>query len=730
MSQQLKIEFGGRELVIEFGKLAGQASGAVTVRYAETIVLVTVCSSKPREGIDFFPLTVDYEERLYAAGKIPGGFIKREGRPSQQATLAARLTDRAIRPLFPKGFRNEVQLVITVLSTDQENDPDILALLGASAALNMSDIPFEGPLGVVRVGHIDGELVLNPTFSQLSTSKLDLIVAGTKQAVVMLEAGAQEVSESLVLEAIKFAQKANQQLIGLQEQLRQQQGKTKMDFISFVPSAELERAVADVVGERFTPAVSQADRGLREEALDKLKREVLDRLGGGYKPSDISEAFEKKAKAEFRTTTLKRGSRLNNRRFDEIRPISSEVGVLPRTHGSGLFTRGETQVLSITTLGSPGEEQILDTISQEESRRFMHHYNFPPFSTGEVKRMGSAGRREIGHGALAERALEPLIPPVNEFPYTVRVVSEVLSSSGSTSMASVCASSLSLMDAGVPLKSHVAGIAMGLISDNDRYQVITDIEGLEDAWGDMDFKVAGTPQGITAVQMDIKLKGINLDVVEKALLGAQQGRQQILSLMQQTIASSRAEMSRFAPRMYRMTIDPGKIGAVIGPGGRTIRAIIEKTKATIDVENDGTVVIGSSNEESAQRAMRIVSDLTKEIEVGAVYTGKVTRIMPFGALVEILPGKEGMVHISELADYRVPSVEDVVKVGDEVMVKVIETDRTGKIRLSRRAVFEETHRPDASRGPRPAFPRRDSQEGGRPPARNSDSPPREGFRPK
>ena len=730
MSQQLKIEFGGRELVVEFGKLAGQASGAVTVRYADTIVLVTVCSSQPREGTDFFPLTVDYEERLYAAGKIPGGFIKREGRPSQQATLAARLTDRAIRPLFPKGFRNEVQLVITVLSTDQENDPDILALLGASAALTMSDIPFEGPLAVVRVGHINGELVLNPTFSQLSTSKLDLVVAGTKQAVVMLEAGAQEVSESLVLEAIKFAQKANQQLIGLQEQLRQQYGKPKMDFISFVPSAELEQAVADVVGERLTPVLSQADRGIREESLDKLKWEVVDRLGGNYKPSDVAEAFEKKAKAEFRATTLKRGIRLNNRKFDEIRPISSEVGVLPRTHGSGLFTRGETQVLSITTLGSPGEEQILDTISQEESKRFMHHYNFPPFSTGEVKRMGSAGRREIGHGALAERALEPLIPPVNEFPYTVRVVSEVLSSSGSTSMASVCASSLSLMDAGVPLKSHVAGIAMGLISDNDRYQVITDIEGLEDAWGDMDFKVAGTPQGITAVQMDIKLKGINLDVVEKALLGAQQGRQQILSLMQQTIASSRAEMSRFAPRMYRMTIDPGKIGAVIGPGGRTIRAIIEETKATIDVENDGTVVIGSSNEESAQRAMRIVSDLTKEIEVGAVYTGKVTRIMPFGALVEILPGKEGMVHISELADYRVPSVEDVVKVGDEVMVKVIETDRTGKIRLSRRAVFEETHRPDASRGPRPAFPRRDSQEGGRPPARHSDSPPREGFRPK
>jgi polyribonucleotide nucleotidyltransferase len=729
MSRQLQTEVGGRKLAIEFGKLAGQASAAVTVRYADTIVLVTVCSSQPREGTDFFPLTVDYEERLYAAGKIPGGFIKREGRPSQQATLAARLTDRAIRPLFPKGFRNEVQVVITVLSTDQENDPDILALLGASAALTLSDIPFEGPLGVVRIGYTDGELVLNPTFSQLATSQLDLVVAGTKQAVVMLEAGAKEVSESLVLEAIKSGHKANQELIELQEQLRQLYGKPKMQFTSFAPSHELEQAVADVVGERLAPILSQTDRWQRQEALEKLRWEVLEKLGGDYKSSDISEAFEQKAKAEFRTTILKRGSRLSNRKFDEIRPISCEVGVLPRTHGSGLFTRGDTQVLSITTLGSPGEEQLLDTISQEESKRFMHHYNFPPFSTGEVKRMGTPGRREIGHGALAERSLEPLIPPVDKFPYTVRVVSEVLSSSGSTSMASVCASSLSLMDAGVPIKSHVAGIAMGLISANGRYQVITDIEGLEDAWGDMDFKVAGTPQGITAVQMDIKLKGIGQDVIEKALLGAQQARQQVLSIMQQAITSSRAEMSPYAPRMYRMTIDPEKIGAVIGPGGRTIRAITAETKATIDVENDGTVVIGSANEEAAQKAMRIIGDLTREIEVGAVYTGKVTRIMSFGALVEIMPGKEGMVHISELADYRVPSVEDVVKVGDEVMVKVIETDRTGKIRLSRRAVFEETPRPDA-RGPRPTFPRRGPQEGGRPPTRRSDSPPREGFRPR
>ena len=729
MSQQLQTEFGGRKFVIEFGKLAGQASGAVTVRYADTIVLVTVCSSQPREGIDFFPLTVDYEERFYAAGKIPGGFIRREGRPSQQATLAARLTDRAIRPLFPKGFRNEVQVVITVLSTDQENDPDILALLGASAALTMSDIPFEGPIGVVRIGYIDGALVLNPTFSQLSISQLDLLVAGTKQAVVMLEAGAKEISESLVLEAVNFAHKANQELIGLQEQLRQLCGKPKMEFIKFVPSHELEQAVADIAGERLTPILSQADKGQRQEALDKLRWEVLEKLGADYKSSDISEAFEQKAKAEFRTTILRRGSRLSNRGFDEIRPISCEVGGLPRTHGSGLFTRGDTQVLSITTLGSPGEEQMLDTISQEESKRFMLHYNFPPFSTGEVKRLGTPGRREIGHGALAERALEPLIPPVNEFPYTIRVVSEVLSSSGSTSMASVCASSLALMDAGVPIKSHVAGIAMGLISDNSRYQVITDIEGLEDAWGDMDFKVAGTPQGITAVQMDTKLKGIGQDVIEKTLLGAQQARQQVLALMQQAIASSRAELSRYAPRMYRMTIDQGKIGAVIGPGGRTIRAITAETKATIDVENDGTVVIGSANEEAAQKAMRIIGDLTREIEVGAVYTGKVTRIMSFGALVEIMPGKEGMVHISELADYRVPNVEDVVKVGDEVTVKVIEADRTGKIRLSRRAVFEATPRPD-TRGPSPAFPRRGPQEGGRPPAGRSDSTPREGFRPK
>lgn len=678
---------GGRTLVLETGELARQAKSAVTVRYGDTVVLVTACvAQEAREGIDFVPLTVEYEERLYAAGKIPGGFLRREGRPSQQATLSSRLTDRSIRPLFPKGFRHEVQIIVTVLSVDQQNSPDVLAIIGASTALSLSDIPFGGPVGAVRVGYLDGEFVLNPTFNQLQDSLIDLVVAGTKEAVVMVEAGANEASEELILAAIEFGQQANQQIIGLQEQLQDTCGNPKIASKVDGVDPELESAISSALG-GITALIGKGKLE-RDEASSTMKKELLEKFGERYRPQEILSLFESKVKAETRASILERGIRPDGRSLTEIRPLHCEVGLLPRTHGSGLFTRGLTQVLNITTLGSAKQEQPLDGLSLEESKRFMHHYNFPPFSTGEVKRINT-GRREIGHGALVERALIPVIPPEKDFPYTIRLVSEVLSSNGSTSMASVCSSSLSLMDAGVPIKAPVAGVAMGLVTGgNGEYAVLTDLEGMEDAYGDMDFKVAGTAAGITAVQMDIKLKGISYRILEKALQDAHQARLLILAKMQETIAASRPELSKYAPRMLKITIDPSKIGSVIGPGGKMIRSIIEQTKASIDVENDGTVLIGSTNEEAAQRAIGMIRSLTTEVEVGSIYTGKVTRLFNYGALVEILPGKEGLVHISELADYRVPSVEDVVKVGDEIMVMVIEIDRQGKISLSRRAVFK------------------------------------------
>jgi len=691
-SNSFESEVGGRKLTIDTGKLAGQAGGAVTARYGDSVVLVTVCTSQePREGVDFLPLTIDYEERLYAAGKIPGGFIRREGRPSQEATLASRLTDRPLRPLFPKAWRNDIQVIITVLSADQENDPDILAVIGASAALAISPVPFDGPVSAVHVGYINDEMVLNPTMAQLEDSQLDLVVVSTKEAIVMIESGANEAPEDIVLKGIEFGHQANQPIIQLQEQLQQAVGKPKVEAPVSEVNPEALAAITPIAEEKLARALSQTEKSQREEALAELKKELAEKLGEKFPEAEIKAALDAKIRAEIRGNLLEKQKRIDGRSLTDVRPISCEVGLLPRTHGSALFSRGQTQVLTIATLGSVGKEQMLDGLGIEEKKRFIHHYNFPPFSSGETKRVGSPGRREIGHGALAERAIEPILPKAEDFPYTIRLVSEVLSSSGSTSMASVCASSLSLMDAGIPTTAAVAGIAMGLVTGDDgKYVVLTDIQGIEDNYGDMDFKIAGTANGITAMQMDTKLKGVSLEVVAKTLPQARQARLFILEKMQQTISASRPELSKYAPRMYKITIDPDKIGAVIGTGGKTIRSIIEQTKTTIDIDNDGTVIIGSPNEEAARKAIDIIESLTKEVEVGAVYTGKVSRILNFGAMVEIAPGKDGLVHISELADYRVARVEDEVKIGDEVTVKVIGIDDMGRVNLSRRAVFDKS----------------------------------------
>ena len=697
-SQSFKCEVGGRSLIIGTGKLAGQASGAVTIRYGDTVILVTACvSNELREGVDFLPLTVDYEERLYAAGKIPGGFIRREGRPTQEAVLAGRLSDRPMRSLLPKAWRNDIQLVITVLSVDHENDPGILAVIGCSAVLSISEVPFDGPVSAVRVGYINDGLVLNPTLAQLEDSLLDLVVTSTRQAIAMVEAGAREVSEDIVIQAIRFGHEANQDIIKLQEELQQACGKTKVEAPVSEVNPEVASAISPLVDGRLSHVLSLTEKQSRDQAFSELRKEVVESLGESFAKEDILSAFEKKVKAEVRSNILDKAQRFGGRSLTDVRALTCEVGLLPRTHGSGLFNRGQTQVLTITTLGSVGKEQKLDGLGIEESKRFMHHYNFPPFSVGEVRRLGT-GRREIGHGALAERAILPVLPEAEEFPYTIRLVSEVLSSNGSTSMASVCASSLSLMDAGIPVKRAVAGIAMGLITDEKgNYAILTDIEGVEDAYGDMDFKVAGTTEGITALQLDIKLKGIDMEILKKALDQAREARLSILEVMGQTINANRSEISRYAPQMHKIMIDPDKIGSVIGAGGKTIRAIIEQTKATIDIGNDGTVIIGSPDREAAQRAIEIIESLTKEVEVGTIYTGKVTRLMNFGAMVEILPGKEGLVHISELAEQRVSRVEDVVKVGDEITVKVIEIDNMGRVNLSRRALFEKPSQESGTR---------------------------------
>ncbi|MGD8901925.1 MAG: polyribonucleotide nucleotidyltransferase [Anaerolineae bacterium] len=687
------VQVGERAITLETGQLAMQAGGAVLVRLGDSVVLCTATASKsPREGIDFFPLTVDYEERLYAAGRIPGSFFRREGRPSEAAILTMRLIDRPLRPLFPKDYRNDVQVIATALSSDGQNYLDIPAIIGASAALTISDIPFEGPIGACRIGMIEEEFVINPTAEQMEQSKLDLRMAGTKDAILMVEAGAKEVHEEVVLQALQVGHDAMQPLIALQEQMREEIGKPKNTDYPVVTIEERDRErIISRIGDRVAElAARPMDKKERSMAADALEDEILGSFAEDetIDPKDVKKVFKDVLKAETRKLVLEKGQRADGRKTEEIRPIWGLTGLLPRAHGSGLFTRGETQAVSIATLGTPREEQKLDTLRPEEAKRYMHHYNFPPYSTGETWPMRGPRRREIGHGALAETALLSVLPPESEFPYTLRVVSEVLSSNGSTSMASVCGSTLSLMDAGVPITSPVSGIAMGLISQDDKYAILSDIQGLEDHIGDMDFKVAGSRQGITALQMDIKVKGLSYDILSEALAQARAGRIHILNEMSEIIGEPRADLSQFAPRITTIQVDPDKIGKIIGPGGKTIRRIQEECDVDVDIEDDGTVYIAAIDGLGAEKAIAMVEALTEEAEIGKVYVGKVVRTENYGAFVEILPGVDGMVHISQLADYRVPSVEDVVRVGDEIMVMVIDVEReSGKIKLSRQAVL-------------------------------------------
>jgi polyribonucleotide nucleotidyltransferase len=695
MSHIYDVEIGSKQLIVETGRLATQAGGSITVAIGETIVLVTACASpEARPDIDFFPLTIEFEERLYAVGKIPGSFPRREGRPGTDAILAARMTDRALRPLFPKGFRNEVQIIVTVLSSDSENDADILATIGASAALSISDIPFEGPVSAARIGYLDGEYVLYPTYSQLKESSLDLVVTSNRERVVMVEAGGDSVSEEIFLEGVRRAHEANQELIKVQDQMVAELGKPKMGFVIKEPNPEAEAAVEGLLSGRLEDVLASV-KDERSEGRRARRAELKEQLGDRFSEEEIGAALDAVVKKLVRNSILRDGKRADGRAVDELRPITCDVGILPRTHGTGLFQRGETQVLSVVTLGPMSAQQKLDTLSPDETKRFMHHYNFPPFSVGEVRRLGGTNRREIGHGALGERALEAVIPGEDEFPYTIRLVSEVLGSNGSTSQASICAAVLALMDAGVPIKEPVAGVAMGLVTgENDEYKILTDIAGIEDALGDMDFKVAGTTSGINAVQADFKIHGLTMPMIEEIIERARVARMVILGKLQETIEAPRRELSRYAPRMYRIQIPREKIGVVIGPGGKMVRSIIEETKCSVDVQDDGSIFIGSSNEENAQRAIAIIEGLTREAVIGQIYTGRVTRTVDFGAFVEIMPGKEGLVRIGELADYRVPSVEEVVQVGDEIMVMVTEIDNMGRINLSRRAVLEGTNPAD------------------------------------
>ncbi len=666
-----QMQLGGRPLIIESGKMAKQASGSVLVRYGDTVVLVAAtASASPREGIDFFPLTVDYEERLYAVGKIPGGFIKREGRPSEAAILAGRLIDRTIRPLFDESFRNDVHVVATVLSVDQNNPPDLPAMIGASCALAISDIPFGGPIAGVRVGLVDGQFIINPNIEQQAKSDLNLVVSGTKDAVLMVEAGANEVPEAVILDAIMFGHDVIRQIVALQEDMVSQIGKPKRELKRYEVPAEIEEAVRAYVTDDLKTAVANADKQTREEQTKKVKEEAVAHFKELFpdNPKEVSYMIGKILKEIVRRMITVDKIRPDGRKLDEVRPITCEVGLLPRTHGSGLFTRGQTQILTVVTLGALSEDQLLDGLGVEDHKRYIHHYNFPPFSVGETRPMRGPGRREIGHGALAERALLPMIPSETEFPYTLRLVSEAIESNGSTSMGSVCGSTLSLMDAGVPIKAPVSGVAMGLVKDGENFTILTDIQGLEDALGDMDFKVAGTEKGVTAIQMDIKIAGINRAILDSALEQAHRGRMHILGKMLAVIDKPRPELSPFAPRIITLQIDPDKIRDVIGPGGKIIKKIIE---AAVD-------------QEAGKKAVSIIETLVRDVEVGASYLGKVTRLMNFGAFVEILPGKEGLVHISQLALERVAKVEDVVKPGDEILVKVTEIDRQGRINLSRK----------------------------------------------
>lgn len=695
--EQLKHEYSmvwaGRKLTVEIGQLAKQANGAVLVRYGDTAVLSTATASKEPKNLDFFPLTVNYEERLYAVGKIPGGFIKREGRPSEKAILASRLIDRPIRPLFAEGFRNDVQVISIVMSVDQDCSTEMAAMFGSSLALSTSDIPFEGPIAGVVVGRVNNEFVINPTVEQAEKSDIHLTVAGTKDAINMVEAGALEVPEETMLEAIMYGHDEIKRLIEFQEKIVAEIGKPKREITLYEIDKDLEAEVREMCEADMVNAIQVQEKHAREDAIKDVKNRVIAKYEEQEATDEdlkqVKQILDKIVKGEVRRLITVDKVRPDGRKIDEIRPLSSQVSILPRTHGSGLFTRGQTQALSICTLGAMGDVQILDGLGIEEEKRFMHHYNFPSFSVGETGPIRGPGRREIGHGALGERALEPIVPSEKDFPYTIRLVSEVLESNGSTSQASICASTLAMMDAGVPIKAPVAGIAMGLVKSGEHYTVLSDIQGMEDHLGDMDFKVAGTAKGVTALQMDIKIEGLSREILEEALQQAKVGRMHILDSMLATISEPRTELSQFAPKILTMTINPDKIRDVIGPSGKQINKIIEETGVKIDIEQDGTVFIASTNQEMNQKAKKIIEDIVREVQVGEMYLGKVKRIEKFGAFVEIFAGKDGLVHISELAEERVGKVEDVVKIGDELLVKVTEIDKQGRVNLSRKAVLKE-----------------------------------------
>ncbi|WP_042272873.1 polyribonucleotide nucleotidyltransferase [[Clostridium] dakarense] len=685
-----KMDFAGRELSVEIGKIAQLASGSAILTYGETMVMVnTSKSAQPRDGIDFFPLSVDYEEKLYSVGKIPGGFLKREGKPSEKAVLTSRLIDRPIRPLFPKGFRNDVQVVATVLSVDPDCTPDIVAMIGSSVALSISEIPFNGPTGSVLVGLVDGAFVVNPTAEEREKSTMHLVVSGTKDAIMMVEAGGEEIPDTLMLEAILFAHEEIKKVVAFIEEIVAAVGKEKIEVSLFKIDEEVEKAVREFATADMKEAVKTIEKLERMEKMDAVKEATFEKFEDLLEEysTDIEDTLQAIIKEEVRKLIVHENVRPDNRKPDEIRPIWCDNGFIPRAHGSGLFTRGQTQVMSIATLGSISEAQILDGLDDEENKRYMHHYNFPAYSVGEARPSRGPGRREIGHGALAERALVPVLPSQEEFPYAIRVVSEVLSSNGSTSQGSVCGSTLSLLDAGVPLKDMVAGIAMGLIKHDDKVAVLSDIQGMEDHLGDMDFKVAGTEKGITAIQMDIKIAGIDESVLREALTQAKIGRIHILNEMKKTIDAPKPELSRYAPKIITMSIKPDKIKDVIGPGGKVITKIIDETGVKIDIEQTGDVFIAGVDPEMLALAQKRIADIVAEAEVGQTYTGKVSRIMNFGAFIEILPGKEGLLHISHIAHERVAKVEDVLNIGDEVTVKVTEIDEKGRVNLSRKVLL-------------------------------------------
>ena len=690
----MKVErkIGRENLVIETGKMAKQADGSVCVWYGGTMILVTACCSKElRKGIDFFPLTIEYQEKTYAAGRIPGGYFKREGRPTEKEILTARLIDRPVRPLFPKGFKNEVQVFAIVLSSDGENDSDVPAIIGASTALTISDIPFSGPVGAVRVGLVNDQLVANPTFEELETSTLNLVAVGLKDKIIMLEAGASEISEEKMLEAISFAQEYINEAIAIQEELRKKCGKEKRQVEIKVVSEDLYKKVRVLSIKEFEKINSAPVKKQREEALDILSKEIIAKLKAedeALEDADIKNALSQVEKEEIRKFILEKKKRLDSRGYEDIREISCEVRLLPRTHGSGLFTRGETQSLSTTTLGTGRDEQRLDTLEGEKFKSFMLHYNFPPFSVGEVRPARGPGRREIGHGALAERALKAVMPSGEDFPYTVRIVSDILESNGSSSMATVCAATLSLMDAGVPIKKPVSGIAMGLVKEGNEAAILTDIAGDEDHFGDMDFKVTGTDAGVTALQMDLKTDGIDMELIKKIMKQASPARALILNKILDAIKAPRQELSEFAPKIVSITIDKDKIRSLIGPGGKIIKRIIQETGAAIEVNDDGKVAVSSDDVEAIDKAIAIIKGITGELEIGTIYNGTISRLMNFGAFCEIFPGKEGLIHVSELADKFVKNAEDVVKVGDKVRVKLIKVDEMGRVNLSIKQVKE------------------------------------------